>query len=363
MKSINILLGILLSIVMVSCGADNEVKLAEDTRPTVNVTTSAAILNQHNGNFTVSGKIQAENIINVSARMMGALTSVTVKVGDRVSAGQTLATINNTDIQAKAAQADAGIIEAQSALTNIKRNYDRIKNLYDKQSATQKELDDISTQRDVMKAKIRQAQEMKNGVSAMMSYTVVTAPFSGIITQKHVSSGDLASPGKPLFSLESGNTFQAEVMIPEQYIGDIHKGDKVKVILKSSDQELNGTISEQSFSSLNTGGQYLVKVKLDRNDVRGIKLFSGMYANVIIPQKGKAKAETKILVDKSLIISKGQLNGLYTISDQNTAILRWVRLGNSYGDKVEILSGLSSGEQYIISHDGRLLNGVKLNIN
>lgn len=345
----------------VSC-KKHHTELSEDNRMPVSVKLSTVGMDAVDNLFTVSGKIQATNHAAISARMMGYITSTNVKIGDKVSTGQVLANISDADIRPQIAQADAAVLEAQTNLDNIEKDYARIKNLFDKQSATQKELDDITTQVNMMKARLQQVQEAKNSASTLLSYTRITAPFSGVITEKYINTGDLANPGQPLFSLESGNDFEVEAMVPESYITQIKKGDKVKVTLKSNDQALDGTINELSRSALNTGGQYLIKVSLDDKTLKDQSIFSGMYVNVSMAGKSSAGSSEKILVNKNAIIQKGQLTGLFTVSDDHVALLRWVRLGKTYGDQVEILSGLSQGEQYVVESESRLLNGVKVNV-
>ena len=85
-----------------------------------------------------------------------------------------------------------------------------------------------------------------------------------------------------------------------------------------------------------------------------------MYVNVSIPVKQKVQTSDAdaVLVPQAAIVYKDQLTGLYTISNNNTALLRWVRLGNNYGSNVEVLSGLSKDENFILSADGKLYNGV-----
>ncbi|MEZ5022159.1 MAG: efflux RND transporter periplasmic adaptor subunit [Chitinophagales bacterium] len=349
------------SMAFISC-KKHETTLSEDNRSPVSVKLATVNGGSTDSYFTVSGKVQSENQVTVSSRMMGYITSTNVKVGDQVRAGQSLATISDADIQPKIAQANAAVVEAQANLSNIEKDYARIKSLFEKQSATQKELDDISTQMDMMKARLTQANEVKNAATTMLSYTRITAPISGVVTEKFISNGDLANPGQPIFSLESGNNFEVAAMIPESYIGSIEKGDKVKVFLKSNDQEIDGTVDELSRSALNTGGQYLIKINLDAKTVKALNIFSGMYANVQINRKNKATETEKILVNKDAIVQQGQLSGIYTVSEDNKAFLRWVRLGDSYGDQVEVLSGLSQGEQYITESESRILNGIKVNV-
>jgi RND family efflux transporter MFP subunit len=362
MKSILSVSTAIIFILLVSaCGGGHEKPAMGANRPTVKATLAKAGGGEATGIVSLSGKIQAENFATVSARLMGYLTEVKVKVGDPVQKGQLLATIKSDDIQAKMAQAEAGIAEAKAGLDNIEKDFARIKSLFDKKSATQKDLDDITAARNGMMAKLKQAQEMKNEVNTMLAYARITSPYTGVITEKLVNSGDLATPGRPLFTVEGGGDFQAEILVPENQISSMRKGDKVKVILKDSGTEINGSISEFSRSSVNTGGQYFAKVGLDKKDLASVQLFSGMYVNVLLPIKNTAKAtESKVMVNKNAIVEQGQLTGIYTASENGTAILRWVRPGKTYGDKVEVLSGLSSEENYIAEYEGRLMNGVKV---
>ena len=310
--------------------------------------------------LSLSGKIQAARQVDISPRMMGYLNSVNVKLGDRVRAGQVLATISSQEIKAKIAQAEAAILEAQSALQNIANDFERIQSLFAKESATQKELDDITAAKEMAAARVAQAQQMKQEAQAMNAYTTVTAPFGGVITQKYVQTGDMANIGKPLFALEGEGAFQAEVMVPESDITRIRPGQAVKVRVKSTNQEISGTISEISRSALHTGGQYLAKVDFAQKEAKNVDLYSGMYVNVMVPLKTLSSDPPKVLVEQQAIVREGQLTGIYTLTDSNLALLRWVRLGRSYGDQVEILSGLSNEEPYLLEPDSRLANGVKV---
>lgn len=362
-KKISGLIGaIIFTLAFAACGGENKPVNTEDTRPTIKATLAKAGGETVAGHTTLSGKIQAEKYANVSARIMGYLTNVRVKVGDQVRKGQVLATISSDEIKAKIAQADAGISEAKAALENIEKDYARVKALFDKKSATQKELDDITSAKDMTLAKLKQAQEMRNEVNTMLSYSRIKSPFNGIVTEKHVNSGDMASPGRPLFTVEAKGNFQAEVMVPESLISQISKGEKVVVVLKSSGKEIKGVIGELSSSSLHTGGQYLAKIDLDKKDLKGVKLLSGMYVNILLPEKNTSDAAGKIMVKKSAVVEQGQLTGIYTVSENNIALLRWVRLGKPVGDQVEVLSGLATGEDYIVEYEGRLLNGAKVRV-
>jgi hypothetical protein len=129
-------------------------------------------------------------------------------------------------------------------------------------------------------------------------------------------------------------------------------------LVKSISQSLPGIVTEVSTSATNTGGQYAVKITLNKTEVA---LFSGMYTSVTFPSKRKPSTNN-VLIPLEAIITKGQLSGVYTISQNQTALLRWLRLGKTFGNEIEVLSGLNAQEKFIISADGKLYNGAKVSI-
>jgi RND family efflux transporter MFP subunit len=345
-----------------SCG--KETKEATNNEPAIAVQVSG-ISADNNGEFvTASGKIEAENSANVSTRMMGYVTKVHVKVGQKVGTGQLLVSVNNTDLQAKKAQVDASILQATAAYTNAKKDYERFTALFNQQSASQKELDDMTSRYEMAKAGLEGAKQMRNEVMAQFSYSNITAPFSGEVTNTFVKEGDMANPGMPLVSVEGVSRMQVTAMVSESDIAQITNGMVVKVLVKSINKEVAGKVSEVSGSAKNTGGQYLVKVTLNSTDK---SILSGMFVNVQFPIANKTKTETtvksdKVMVPESALVKQGQLTGIYTIANGKTAILRWIRTGKSFGNQVEVLSGLSANEQYIVSAEGKLYNGALVSI-
>ena len=266
--------------------------------------------------------------------------------------------INSADLSAKLAQVNAGITEATAAFSNAEKDYNRFTALFNENSASQKELDDITANYNMAKARLEAAKQMKNEVNAQFSYSNIRAPFNGVVTNKFIKVGDMANPGMPLMEVESPGNFQVLAMVPESEILQIKSGSEVQIMIKTLNESFKGTVAEVSTSAKNTGGQYMVKVLLNESQSN---LLSGMYATVQFPTTKKAN-NGRVLVPMDAIVQNGQLSGVYTVSESNTALLRWLRLGRTYGDSVEVLSGLSAEEQYIISAEGKLYNGVKISI-
>jgi RND family efflux transporter MFP subunit len=347
------------AIFLTSCGGDKKEPVKEE--PAIAVKVSGVSENANGSFITASGKIEAENSANLSTRMMGYVTKIHVKVGQKVGAGQLLVSIKNSDLQAKKAQVDASILQATAGYNNAKKDYDRFVNLFKQQSASQKELDDMTARYEMAKAGLEGAKQMRNEVMAQFSYSNITAPFSGTVTNTFVKEGDMANPGMPLVSVEGASRLQVTAMVSESDIASIKKGMAVKVLVKSSNDMLTGKVSEVSLSATNTGGQYLVKVNLDKTDS---SVLSGMFVNVQFPVANKTQAvqTDRVLVPETALVKQGQLTGIYTIGTGNIAILRWLRTGKTFGNQVEVLSGLSANEQYIVSADGKVYNGALVNV-
>ncbi len=357
MKKYTYIIIIAIASIITSCGNDTKQSVA-DNSPVIKVNVNKVSESNNSPFLSVSGKIQSVNSAELSTRMMGFVDKVTVNVGDKVNKGQLLVSINNTDLQAKSAQANAGITEATAAFNNAQKDYNRFKNLFADNSASQKELDDMTARYEMAKARLESAKQMKNEVNAQYAYTNIMAPFSGMITAVAADEGDMANPGQPLVSMESPGNFEVIAMVPETEISQIKNGSQVDVIVKSINESIEGKVSEVSSSAKNTGGQYLVKVALNKTDA---EILSGMFVSVQFPVERKASTEM-VLIPKEAVVTNGQLSGVYTVSQNNTALLRWLRLGRTFGNQVEVLSGLSADETYIVSADGKLYNGVKISI-
>lgn len=344
------------ALLILSCGSKSDT--TEQANKVISVNVATVNSNSKNPFLALSGKIQAVHSADISTRFMGYVSKTYVNVGDKVKKGQLLIEINNTDLQAKRAQVNASITETQAAYNNAEKDYMRFKNLYNEQSASQKEFDDMTAHYEMAKARLEAAKQMKNEINAQFDYSNIKAPFDGVVTNKMINEGDLAKPGIPLISIETPNQFEVITIVPETEITQIDKGILVKVHVKSLDTIVNGKVTEVSTSAKHTGGQFLTKIELDENTS---VLRSGMFATVQFPIEKTAKNDN-VLIPLDAIITNGQLTGVYTVSQSNTAILRWLRLGQTFGDQIEVLSGLTSGETYIVSSESKLFNGAKLSI-
>ncbi len=348
----------ILTLVFITSCKKEKTNITQDDSPAISVVVKPVSQNSTVPFISASGKIQTVKSANLSTRMMGFVDKIYVKTGDQIKEGQLLLSLNNVDLSAKLAQVKAGIVEAKAGFSNAEKDYVRFKNLFESNSASQKEMDDMTANYNMAKARVEAAEQMKKEVQAQFNYVNIRAPFDGVVSNKFINQGDMASPGVPLLEVESPGAYQVMAMVPESEISKISNNTNVSVLVKSLNKTIKGKVTEVSSSAKNTGGQYLVKVLLDNSD---LYILSGMFATVQFPVESKEK-QTTVLIPSSVLVKKGELSGIYTVSQTQTAILRWLRLGRQYGDNVEVLSGLNADESYIVSANGKLFNGAKVTI-
>ena len=126
---------------------------------------------------TVSGKIEAGQSAGISTRLMGTINRIFVKVGDRVHPGQVLVGIQAGDIVARKAQAEAAVSEAAANPASAQRDFERYNQLYNKKSASAKELDNATLQYNAARARLEAANQLKSEAGALLRYSSLTAPL------------------------------------------------------------------------------------------------------------------------------------------------------------------------------------------
>ncbi|MGB5319083.1 efflux RND transporter periplasmic adaptor subunit [Eudoraea sp.] len=339
-----------------SCSDERKNNGKEQNKVAISVEVMLPKTISEDNTVSVSGKVSAVNTANLSTRIMGHVDNIYVNLGDSIRKGQLLLSINNMDLSAKLAQANAGVAEANAAFSNAEKDLSRYSFLFKEQSASQKELDDIEAQYIMAKSRLEASEHLRSQIQSQFSYSDIRAPFDGVVTNKFINEGDMASPGVSLLVVESRGKFEVQTMVSESEITKVVPGMKVEVLLKSLNKTISAEVIEVSSSSKNSGGQFEVRAILENTS---FPIFSGMYATIKFPSETK-NSENVPLIPLDAVIQRGELKGVYSISDNNTALLRWLRLGRVYGDEVEVLSGLKPEEGVIVSSEGQLYNGAEV---
>ena len=275
----------------------------------------------------VTGQVASVTQATLSSQIQAAVREVRVREGSPVKKGETLVLLDDRDLRAELARAEA---EADNAKAHLKR----MRDLFTQDSVARQELENAERSNKVAEADRAAAQ-------TRVSYTVVTAPFDGLVTEKLIHAGELASPGRPLLRLEDPQHLRLEVTVAEGDLTSLSRGDRVPVVIDAlAGQSLAGTVAQILPTGDPTTHTVLVKVDLPSNS--GLK--AGMFGRMQL-DKGTAKT---LIVPRTSVIERGDLTGVYVVGSDSLAHLRWIKSGRPVGDQVEVLSGLNQGESVLV---------------
>lgn len=298
--------------------------------------------------FETTGTVRAKNISIIASRMMGTVTSLRVKEGDRVGAGQLLVAIDDSDVAQRVKAAEKGLEGAKQHQYLSDITYQRYKKLYDEKALAGQELDQIETQKKVADIEYERAKAMLAEARIHQGFTRITSPVSGVVTEKKIELGSMAVPGMSMLTVEDNSAFRVEVRADEKLAGRLKTGMAVSVFIESLNRELEGKVSEIVPSIDPMTRSFLVKIAVNDKDLK-----NGYYVKVAIPI-GKKQS---LLVPKKAVVEKGQLTGVYTVDKNSVIAYRLVRAGKPSGDKVEILSGLNPGDAVIVDGVEKAVDG------
>ncbi|MFH2051394.1 MAG: efflux RND transporter periplasmic adaptor subunit [bacterium] len=303
---------------------------------------------------TATGSLEAAQSVMISTRMMGWVKRIHVTEGQRVRKGDPLLSIDDSDLMARKAQAEAGIAEAEAVLANAQKMAARFENLYADKSVSKQQLDDVLTGRDRAAAGVKMAEAGLRELKVHLSYLDLVAPIDGVIGRRMIEEGDMASPGMPLLILEETAAMKVVAHIGEQDVSAVAAGDPVIIDVTSLQGAEFESVLDKVVPTANPGSRtYDIEAVVPNADGR---LKSGMFARVKIP----VDSRKAVLAPEEAIIRRGQLTGVWTVADDQTAHLRWIRLGRVRDGRVEVLSGLDGGETVVLSHDQPLVEGDRV---
>jgi RND family efflux transporter MFP subunit len=277
---------------------------------------------------TVRPKLRAV----IEAKISGRIEKMLVVPGQEVKAGELL-------VQLDAREAKARLDQAVAVRQQAENDLKRFEVLREKQVVTPADFDAAQSKAQIAVAAAAEAE-------TNLAYATITAPFDGVITRKLADVGDLAVPGKALLEIEDPRVLQFEAAVPEAVIDHVKLGARFPVHIVSN--ELEGIVSEIAPSADVTSRTFLVK--LDLPDATGLR--AGQFGRVAIPV-----SETNILrAPAAAVVQRGQMEFVFVVADHR-AQLRIVKTGRRFGNEVELLSGVSAGEQVVTEHVASLVDG------
>jgi len=347
--------------------------------------------------YEAVGTVRARNSSVVAARIMGTIVALHVREGDTVRAGQTLIEIESREAGIQVQKAQAGVRETQDALDEVDRNiraaesareaaraneklanttFNRYQTLFARRSVSPQEFDEVRAKLEVASAERERAERLLQATTARrkqvlaridqakadvsnarvyVSYARLTSPINGIVVSKQTDVGYLATPGAPLLTIENSSRYQLEVSVEESRLGTIHLHDQAELQIEAlGNTQLSGSVEEIVPAADPNSRSYIVKVGLP--NVADAPLRSGVY--------GKARfisgQRQALAIPKTAISQRGQLTGVFVVDQSGLARLRLIKTGKEFGERVEVLSGLNTGEQVVMEGPATIQDGTRV---
>lgn len=289
----------------------------------------------------LDGVIEAVRQATVSAQTSGQVRRVHFDVDDAVAPGQVIIELNDTEQQARLKQAEAGLREAQAGLQDARQNFARIEGIYQRQLASQAQLDQARNQLNAAEARKNRAQAAVAEARQQLEYTRVVAPYGGIVTERHVEEGASVNPGQPLLSGISLEELRVVVALPQRYTASAREKREARVTLDT------GRVLETDsmiFYPYADPATHTFRVRMNLKNTEG-DLFPGMLVKVSLP----VAERTALWIPAQALVQRGELRAVYVLDAREQPRLRQVRVGSRDGERLEILSGLSEGETLVIN--------------
>jgi len=238
--------------------------------------------------------------------------------------------------QAALQQAEAALAEALARSNQADDDFRRVSGLFESGSASQREYDQALAARDAARARVASARSSVEAAKQQAEYTLVRAPYAGIVTERHVEPGEAVGVGQPLISGLSLEKLRVVVDLPQQVAAMVREHRKAFVLTDEGRVEAtNVTIFPYAHTASNT-----FRVRLELPDGQ-FALYPGMFVKVAFVV-GESQ---RLLVPTAALVRRSEVTGVYVVDDEDRVRMRQVRVGGAFGDRTEVLSGLRDGER------------------
>lgn len=330
---------------LAACGGDQQTQTARaggpggpgERVPTVEVQVVArgSIARQ----VTVAGTVDPLRVIGVNAQIAGALTTVNVQEGDLVRRGAVLARVDDREIAAQLAAAEAAFEVAEAA-------FERAQQLRERRVITLPEYERDRTAYTAARAQVEQLR-------TRVGYSSINAPATGVITEKHVETGDVVGNQSRLFTIADISQLVVLAGVSELDVVDLQQGDPVSITLDAlPNRQLSGRIRRIFPVGDPTTRLVPVEVVLDAQSARLAR--PGFLARITFDL---ATSNNVLLIPASAVLGGEGAEAVFVV-ENNTAVRRTVSTGLTSQGRIEVLSGLTEGDNVVVLGHNTLRDGM-----
>lgn len=316
--------------------------------------------------IALTGTISAYEDVAVFPRISGSkVIKIYKEVGDFVKSGETLAELDTEMIEAQLKQAyaskasaSAAIRQAEIQVSTIKKDYERIKKLYEEEVVPRQQLDQIEGQYlaaqaalDMAKKKLEEVEALIKQLELTKSYHQILAPTSGVISERKIEVGEIVSVSSPVFKINSISKVKVKGSIPENYVHGVKPGMEAEVLVDAyPDKKFLGKVRLVSPTVDPKTRTAEIEIEIENKD---FLLKPGMFTRVRIDT-----GEREVLFIPQQALKRFEGTGTYyvfVVDENRRARIKEIVIGDRSEDKIEVVRGLSLNELVVLT----LTSGVK----
>lgn len=294
------------------------------------------------GTTSFPATVRAVDRAELATRTSGTVIRAPVDVGSRVARGDIVLVLDDAGVNARIRRADAELERARGVLA-------RIEPLNEDGAATDQELDDARAAFEMAEAGLAEAR-------AQRAYTVLRAPFPGIVTARAVDPGDLARPGQPVLELAGSGGLEVSADLPASREGRVVVGDTLMLVRPETGTRIPVVVARVSPTLEAATRRFRVEAPLPA-DAPEDGLVSGAYVRLELDEPDRPT----LWIPEGAIVRRGQLTGVFAV-EGDTARLHWIRPGARSVDVVEVLAGLTPDDTVVLDPPAGLDDGAAVRV-
>jgi len=345
-----------LPLFVMSCGGDEETVKKEPIRP---VKFGIVQYMGETQDFGFSGTAKSSQQAKISFRANGLVEKVHVKGGDRVKAGQVIATLDDSDAQLSLQEAKSALEGARVQKNNAESSLSRSRELYQVGSSALAEYEQAKAQFANAESQFESAKKAFDLQQIQLGYYTLKAPRAGVISNVSAEENELVQAGSPIVTLNSGEDIELEVSIPQVFISQIQEREDVTVIFATNKSKIyNGKVSEVSYAA-GQSNTYPVLVTVP-NPSKNIR--PGMTAEVTFTFRNQSSSQ-KLIAPVDAVGEDSNGHFVYLLSKNNeghTAMKKAIQIGKLTNEGFEVNEGLQQGDLVATAGISTLYDGRKV---
>lgn len=295
------------------------------------------------GAGTWDGTVQATDAAVLMAQTNARVLTLPSDVGARVARGDVLVRLTDVEQRSALRAAQAQAAAARAAYADAEANYRRFAAIAPQGYVSRADFERVRMQRDAAKAQLDAAGEQAREAGAQQDYTVVRAPFDGVVTKRYVQVGEaVAGPPFPqqLIAIAALAQLRVEATLPQAVAEPLRQGGRAEVLADGGRQRV--AVTRVTVFPVADPATHTVNVRFELPaGVAG--LYPGMTVKLALGS-GASAAPAVLAVPRSALVQRGELAGVYVVT-AHAASLRQLRIGETQGERVTVLAGLAAGER------------------